>query len=798
VGPTLTPAAASTTVYADMTALIAATGMSNGDQAFVTGNNNLYIYSGSGWYKVATVQNDAPSAITGVNGTYQLAIDGTATTITAVSTDPEGFPLTWSYSASGLGSIATVSQVDNVFTITPSTTIADAGTFSLTINATDGVNGAVSTTTNLTLEFIVIVTNSKYTTLLATAVDTSDNNNITDSSSNNHSITVGGDTYAGTFSPYHSGGYSTYFDGTGDMLKYENNDYNWGTGNFTIEAWAYLEESGSTRIIFSQRDENGPMIRVNDTGLVRYFRGNGSNQRTSSVQFPIGQWNHVALVRSGTGANQTKVYLNGAEILSFQETTNFSASTARIRIGSYQSAGSEVWKGYITDVRAVKSAVYTAEFTNSLPTNRLEVIANTSLLTCHLPYLADGSTFNSPVIISGNPSTKPFSPYDYNEYSAADNGGSVYFDGTGDYIEHQGTFTLPAGTNANWTIECWVNLDQVNLNQGILRVSSTAAAGNNDDIYFSEQSGYINVACKAGGINSATSNYTMSANIWHHIAMVKNNGTVYLYNNGVYCGSISDSNDYSGSYYIYGGLYYSTSYCFAGYLTDFRISNAAVYTSGTSNFTPPTAPLSSSGAALHIKGTDASIIDKSQGSNLKLFGNTTGSTTQAKFGGSKSMYFDGTGDYISIPADDSIFSKDYTIEFWMYPTQDTNLLMPFSKGVGLQFYHQSGNIAAALSWNNSSYSYNGNFGSITTNAWSHISLVRDSSASTYKFYINGTLEDTLSSASNIDTGSSDWIIGAFLTSGNYAFEGYIQDVRVTEGLTRYTTNFTPPTAPLKG
>ena len=87
-------AAASIDVLADMAALIAKTGMSNGDQAFVTGNNNLYIYSGTGWYKVATVQNDAPSAITGVNGTYELAIDGTATTITAVSTDPEGFPLT--------------------------------------------------------------------------------------------------------------------------------------------------------------------------------------------------------------------------------------------------------------------------------------------------------------------------------------------------------------------------------------------------------------------------------------------------------------------------------------------------------------------------------------------------------------------------------------------------------------------------------------------------------------------------------------------------------------------------------
>ena len=209
----------STTVVADMAALIALTGMSSGDQAFVTANNKLYFYNGSGWYLIATVQNDAPSAITGVNGTYELSIDGTATTITAVSTDPEGFPLTWSSSTSGLGSIATVSNTDNVFTITPSTTVSDAGTFTLTINATDGVNGAVSTSTNLTLEFIVTVANSRHTTLLATATGTSDNNNITDSSTNNHSITVTGDAHAGTFSPYRSGGYSTYFDGSSGGLR---------------------------------------------------------------------------------------------------------------------------------------------------------------------------------------------------------------------------------------------------------------------------------------------------------------------------------------------------------------------------------------------------------------------------------------------------------------------------------------------------------------------------------------------------------------------------------------------------
>ncbi len=146
------------TVYATMALLIAVTGMSAGNMAYVTANNNLYMYTGSGWFKVATVQNNSPSAITGVAATTTLATDGTATVITAVSTDPEGFPLTWSYSVTtgsltnGGGASATVSQADNVFTITPTTTEAYAGTFSITFSATDGTN-AVTAASAFTLVF---------------------------------------------------------------------------------------------------------------------------------------------------------------------------------------------------------------------------------------------------------------------------------------------------------------------------------------------------------------------------------------------------------------------------------------------------------------------------------------------------------------------------------------------------------------------------------------------------------------------------------------------------------------------
>jgi hypothetical protein len=117
--------------------------------------------------------NDSPTAITGVAATTSLAIDGTATIITAVSTDPEGFPLTWSYAVTtgSLGSTATVSQADNVFTITPSTTEADAGTFSITFSVTDGSTGAVNAVSAFTLSFSLptIANTVRYAAIQSTA-----------------------------------------------------------------------------------------------------------------------------------------------------------------------------------------------------------------------------------------------------------------------------------------------------------------------------------------------------------------------------------------------------------------------------------------------------------------------------------------------------------------------------------------------------------------------------------------------------------------------------------------------------
>jgi hypothetical protein len=798
---------ASTDVLADMAALIAKTGMSNGDQAFVTGNNNLYIYSGSGWYKVATVQNDAPSAITGVNGTYELAIDGTATTITAVSTDPEGFPLTWSYSTSGLGSIATVSHSDGVFTITPSTTEADAGTFTLTINATDGVNGAVSTSASLTLEFIIIVTNSRYTTLLATATGTSDNNNITDSSSNNRNITVNGDAHAGTFSPYRPGGYSTKFEPN----SYFNilNQPAIGSGDCSIECWVNVSTLSQWHGIIKRGGNNQAgnfqfYVR-NDTEIYLNWSGSsaGTAITTSGANIQPNTWYWLQVIRSSGTVN---IYVNGVSKASFSDSSNISSTT-------YYDIGG--WTSYYSDALIRDLRVSTVARSSSTgPSDKLEVDSDTTFLTCNLPYV----TFSTPSAvnnyvqyISGPVSTKPFSPYDYEEYSAADYSGSVYFDGSGDKLTIGGSVSdFNFGTNS-FTIECWAYHQAA----AVGPLFNTHRAGTGD--------GYYIALLSNGGVNwgnyvDGTGDISTSANVitqstWNHISVNRDSSSsnsLKIYVNGIlrYTGtSATDYNTFNYGPFVGGYDAGGVQYDFTGYLSDIIVVNGSVLrTGGTSvgdvAFTPPSTPIATpSNTKLHIKGTDASIIDKAQGTNLKLVGNTTGSTTQVKFIGSKSMYFDGSGDYIQASLTEDNLPNEFTIEGWVYTSTvsgpkgifgiDTTAFPSTDAGIA---------VFTRSSTYNHNYAFycNGNQVNSTTpptaNTWQHFALVRNSS-NLVSLYLDGSsiASSTISGTVN----GSIITIGGYYSS-SYLWNGYIQDFRITKGLARYTANFTPPTASLEG
>ena len=138
-------------------------GNTAGAQALVTATNTVFMWTGTAWYKIATMTNESPTAITGVNATYTLATDGTPTVITAVSSDPEGATLSWSYAvSSGALNGTTVSQGTgantNQFTVTPHA--SQSAAFDLTFSATDNVNGAVTSSSSFTLSFAYEFTNN--------------------------------------------------------------------------------------------------------------------------------------------------------------------------------------------------------------------------------------------------------------------------------------------------------------------------------------------------------------------------------------------------------------------------------------------------------------------------------------------------------------------------------------------------------------------------------------------------------------------------------------------------------------
>ena len=808
---------ASITVYADMTALIAATGMSNGDQAFVTANNNLYLYSGSGWYKIATVQNDSPSAITGVDGSYSLAIDGTPTVITAVSTDPEGFPLTWSYATSGLGSIATVSQVDNVFTITPSTDDANFGTFTLTINATDGVNGAVSANTSITLQFYI--TNSQYTTLLATAVNTSTNNVITDGSTNIHTVTVNGNSTTGTFSPYNDS-YSASMDG-GD-LYYLSSSADWNLGsNWTIEGWFYpTAQPTETCRIFMFGTNGGSAAMGIGLNSDMTWGGGGAFPNGAMFNLPQGylnQWQHVAWVRDGS-SNTGTIYVNGvATAGSYSGPAVQAAGNVDLKIG-YDTVGTVAYqyRGYFADIRITKSAVYTTNFTP--PTERLtssDVLTDTKLLAFNKPYLEDQSTSNHNISISaGNPRFKVFAPFERLEYLSSNNGGSVYFDGSGDNLTVANSTALQLGTTSAFTAEFWVYIPATNADYSVL-LGKGYNTGTAEWYLELMADGAIDIFLSNNGTNYTylTTSVTgvLQQNTWHHIAFVRENtSTIKVYTNGTQSysnTSVSDWNVDTGPVNIGGYNDGGTALWSNTYITDVRIvKGTALY---TSDFTPPAAPLTAiTNTSLLVSGTDASIIDKSQSSNPKLIGNATGSTTQVKFADTKSIYLDSSVNAVSFTPgyDDPLFNfgtGDWTIELWAYIQTlssgrnlvsflraGTNEAVPhfYTQDTGLRYYVNNTDVITSTNV-------------LTLNTWHHIALTRN--GNDHKIFVDGTqVGNTWTSAQTYVQGRP--VLGDYHASLNNlngaanTLHGYVQDFRITKGLARYTANFTPPAEPLKG
>ena len=174
-------------------------------------------------------------------------------------------------------------------------------------------------------------------------------------------------------------------------------------------------------------------------------------------------------------------------------------------------------------------------------------------------------------------------------------------------------------------------------------------------------------------------------------------------------------------------------------------------------------------------------------------GNAQHSTTEKKMGAS-SMKFDGSGDYLTIPDHtDFNFDGDYTLEFWFNVDHTTQCCMysHHASSVGHALFING--TAGKIYWQDNSNSISVHVGSgLNDGNWHHVAIVRNGSGSNnQKMYIDGTAEST-QTGSSATTQSSDVAFGQFINGSSNYFNGYLDEIRISNNA-RYTADFTPST-----
>jgi len=452
------------------------------------------------------------------------------------------------------------------------------------------------------------------------------------------------------------------------------------------------------------------------------------------------------------------------------------------------------------------TAVYTSNFTPS--TTPLTAIANTSLLTLQSPTFIDNSTNNFTISAFGNSQPTQQNPFGFtsattNGYTVSTIGGSGYFDGTGDYltVDHSTAFNL---SGIAFTIEAWVYTITSSGYRNIL-TKRPASAGPSYQIWINNTDNKI-------GIGNATtpqySNSQITTNTWNHVAWTYDgSATSKMWINGVLDTTVtlSPSADNANPITI-GAWGLNGSEYFNGYITDVRIvKGSQVYTTA---FIPPATPSTAiQNTVLLNNMTSAGIYDSAMMNNMETVSDAKLSTAVSKFGGS-SMYFDGTGDGLLAQSSPNLSMGDgnFTIEFWYYPTTTAGTnpaIMCNSNGTpafvaGLWALHAPHSTHAnKYSLWVASYANNQallvSSSNIATNTWSFITITR--SGNTWRMFVNGTIEATATHAGVLDNGGGYPLYIGYqpnADAGRY-ITGYIDDLRMTKGYARYTSNFTAPT-----
>ena len=608
------------------------------------------------------------------------------------------------------------------------------------------------------------------------------NNTFLDSSTNNFTITRNGTPTQGSFSPY-GDLWSNFFSGTAQYLTTSSVTF---AGDFTVEGWVFIVNLSAARAMVQIGDNlnaNGPVFYVTTAGKFSIYAG--SPLLAGSATIAANTWVHLAVCRSGS---TVKSYVNGVLDATITNSTTF---TGAVRVGVEWFngvAGGVLMNGYISNLRLVTgTAIYTSTFTPS--TTPLTAVSGTSLLTCQSNRFIDNSSNNFTLTRTGTPSVQRFSPFDpAAAYSTSVIGGSGYFNGT-DYLTFTGiTF------NGDFCAECWYYRTANPTNYSVLFGGGPSSGVTNHQFYVGNTG---SVSMVLAGVSIIASVGTAAGlNTWNHIAYVRSGSNCAIFVNGVRQGTATSATNTSICSKV-GDIANLAGYRPIGYVSNARIViGSSVYDPTATTLTVPTAPLTAiTNTSLLLNTINAGIFDNAMMNDLVTVGNAQVSTAVVKFG-TGSMKFDGTGDWLTFNDTPNVQlgTGNFTIEGWVYLSALGSVRGFFSKGTSTTGISLGVNALNQLVFNYTASSLTATT-VLVISTWYHVAVVRNGTATgNVKIYLNGTADATSGGAINDNFNqTSIGYIGADRT-GASPMNGYIDDLRISKGIARYTAAFTPPTA----
>ncbi len=378
--------------------------------------------------------------------------------------------------------------------------------------------------------------------------------------------------------------------------------------------------------------------------------------------------------------------------------------------------------------------------------------------------------------------------------------GYMEFDGSTEYL------TIPGHVDWNFdgdfTIDFWLRNNSGNNKTLIKSVSNEDwnSASTGDWVFALGGDSKLTLYIKGVG-NVGAAGTVLSTSVWYHVAIVRSGSSMKLYLNGTPDGNTLNSSATLGNTQMLkiAGLIQTnlTLGSLNGYISELRISKGTDR-GWTSNFTPPT--------ELYEKDSYTKLLvhfdgDQSNSNHVVTFSDSMPIYNSPKVWGG-SYYFDGVGDYLSIPdhADWDFGSGDFTVECWVYLNNVSTYQGIYGRTVDTdnKVFMRVMNDGTINWYNNDGGSENGRVTSSPVNdtTWYHVAVVR--SGTVLSLYLNGVLEDSDTITGSIPDISEELSIGRYDSNGGpswYYLNGYLSELNILKGVAKYISNFTVPQGP---